>query len=140
MDDLETKARVATDLFEKGAARVKITGTDIEVDWREYEAATGPMSQNVQINVSTSASSVASISNSIQQIVRELNQLGIDAARVPEAKEKLKTLEKELCRPNPRWDVLKRVIHWALDFSRELFLRVAVLIVERYVASKLHGS
>ena len=34
--DLEKKAKVATDLFEKGAARVRITDTDIEVDWKEY--------------------------------------------------------------------------------------------------------
>lgn len=137
MDDLEVKARVATDLFEKGAARVKITDTDIEVDWREYEAATRPVSQSVQVNVSTSASSVASISNSIQQIVRELDQLGIDAAKAPEVKEKLKTLEEELCRKRPHWNVVKQVLHWALDFSRELFLRLAVLMAEHYVASKL---
>ena len=133
---------MATDLFEKGAARVKITDTDIEVDWREYEAATRqspirPVSQNVQVNVSTSASSVASISSSIQQIVRELDQLGIDAAKAPEVKEKLKTLEEELCRKRPHWNVVKQVLHWALDFSRELFLRLAVLIAEHYVVSKL---
>jgi DNA replicative helicase MCM subunit Mcm2 (Cdc46/Mcm family) len=136
-DDLGTKARVATDLFEKGAARVRITGTDIEVDWREYEAATRPVSQNAQVNVSTSASSVASISNSIRQIVSELDRLGIDSAKAPEAKEKLKTLEEELRRKNPHWNVVKQVLHWALDFSRGLFLRLAVLIIDRYSMSKL---
>lgn len=142
MDDLEAKARVATDLFEKGAARVKITGTDIEVDWREYEKVTGqspirPVSQNVRVNVSTSTLSVASISNSIRQIVHELDQLGIDSAKAPEVNEKLKTLEKELRKTSPRWNVVRRILHWALDFSKELFLRLAVLIAERYVASKL---
>ena len=138
MDDLKTKVRLVRYLFEKqGATWVKITDDGIEVDRREYEAATRPESQNVQVNVSTSASSAASISNSIRQIVRELDQLGIDSAKTPEAKEKLKTLEKELSRTSPRWNVVRQVLHWALDFSRELFLRLAVLMAEHYVASKL---
>lgn len=123
-------------LFEKeGATWVKITDDGIEVDRREYEAATRPGSQNVQVNVS--ASSVASISNSIRQIVCELDQLGIDSAKTPEAKEKLKTLEKELSRTSPRWNVVRQVLHWALDFSRELFLRLAVLVAQHFIASKL---
>lgn len=137
MDDLETKARLVMDLFEKGATRVKVTDTGIEVDRREYEAATGPVSQNVQVNVSTSASSVALISNSIRQIIRELDRLGIDSAKAPEAKEKLETLEEEFRRKSPRWNVVKQVLHWALDFSTELFLRLAVLMAEHYLASKL---
>jgi hypothetical protein len=137
LDDLETKARLVMDLFEKGATWVKITDDGIEVDRREYEAATEPVSQNVQVSVSTSASSAASISNSIQQITRELNQLGIDVAKAPEAKEKLKTLEEELRKERPHWNVVRQVLQWALDFSRELFLRLAVLIAERYVALKL---
>ena len=134
---LETKARIATDLFEKGAARVKITDTDIDVTWREYEAATGQVSQAMQVNVSTSASAVASVSNSIRQIIRELDQLGIHAAKAPEAEGRLKTLEEELRKQKPRWDVIKQVLHWALDFSKELSLRLAVLMAEHYVASKL---
>jgi len=148
LEDLQARAAVAKDLFQSGATRVKITGADIEVDWnlwRVYEAATGqspisPASQNVHVNVSTSASAVGSISSSVQQIIRELDQLGIDSARVPEAKEKLKTLEKELHRTDPRWKVIRQVLQWALGFSRELFLRLAALMVERYVASKLQGS
>jgi hypothetical protein len=145
LEDLQARADVAENLFKRGATRVKITGADIEIDWnvwRAYEAATGqspigPVSQNVQVNVSASASSAASISNSIRQIVRELGQLGIDAAKMPEAKEKLKTLEEELRKERPHWNIVKQVLHWALDLSRELFLRLAVLITERYVASKL---
>jgi len=140
LDDLETKARVATDLFEKGAARVKITGTDIEVDWQEYQAVAGPASQRVYVNVSSSASSAASVSSSILQIVRELDQLGVEPSKVPEARAKLRTLEDELRRTNPRWDVLRRILRWALDFGRELFLRVAVVVVEHYFASKFQGS
>ena len=136
MSDLKTKARLVTKLFEiQKATFVKITDDSIEVDRREYEAATGPVSQNVRVNVS--ALSAASISNSIRQIVGELDQLGIDAAKAPEAKEKLKTLEEELRKERPHWNIVKQVLHWALDFSRELFLRLAVLIAERYVASKL---
>lgn len=136
---------MAKDLFKSGAAWVKITDSGIEVDyrvWQAYEVATGhslisPVSQNVQVNVAASASSITSISNSMQQIIRELDQLGIDAAKKLEAKEKVKTLEEELCKKKPNWHVVKQILRWALDFSKELFLRLTVLIAERYVASKL---
>lgn len=140
LNDLEAKARVATDLFEKGAARVKIIGTDIEVDWQEYKEATSPdrsaMSQNVRVNVSTIALSSSSISQAIQEVIRELDKPGVDPTKVREAKEQVKTLEKELQKANPRWNVAKQVLRWALDFSKEIFLRLAVIVVERFLTPK----
>jgi len=140
LNDLEAKARVATDLFEKGAARVKITGTDIEVDWREYKEATSSdrsaMSQNVRVNVSTVALSSSSLSQTIQEIIRELDKSGIDPAKVREAKEQVQTLGKELQKANPRWGVAKQVLRWALDFSKEIFLRLAVMVAERFLTLK----
>jgi len=128
LEDLEAKSRVAVDLFEKGAARVKITGTDIEVDWRKYVEATsgdkGAVFQAVRVNVSATALASASISEKIQEIAKGLEQSGVDPEKVPEAKAHLDTIEKELKKTRPRWNVTRKVLRWALDFSEEIFLRL----------------
>ena len=140
LENLEAKARVATDLFEKGVARVKITGTDIEVDWREYAEATSgdrsAVSQTVKVNVSTTALAVSSISERIHEIAGELDKSGVDSKKVLEAKQRLETLEKELKKTNPRWKVAKQVLRWSLDFSKELSLRLAVIVAERFMTAK----
>jgi len=140
LEDLEAKARVATDLFEKGAARVRIIGTDIEVDWREYEEAIrgnrSAVTQTVKVNVSTTALAASSISEKIHEVAKELDKPGVDFSKVPEAKARLKTLEKELKKTSPRWNVVKQVLRWALDFSKEMFLRLAEIVAERFLMPK----
>lgn len=135
--DLERRAKVATDLFEKGAALVKITDTGIEVDWREYSAITGgskgTVSQTVKVNVSATAKASSSISVVFREIITQLQNYDIEPDKIPEAKIKLNTLEKELSKKNPRWNVVKQVLGWALDCSKELFLRLSVILAEYYV-------
>ncbi len=135
IQDLQAKARVATDLFEKGAARVKITGTDIEVDWQEYEEATidrRPVSQTVKVNVSALATSSINLSQQIQQIVRQLEQKELDPVRLETAKKQLVSFEEELQRPKPRWPKVRKILRWALGLGEELFLRLAVMWAQRH--------
>jgi len=136
-DDLQTKARIATDLFEKGAARVKITGTDIEVDWREYTEVTkslaNPVSQTVIVNVSSSSKSSSYISQKIRNISDSIDSSPHYSKKSVEAKKQLQTLENELEKPKPQWKVAKKVLQWALDFGKEVFLKIALLVAERYM-------
>lgn len=140
LTDLERKAKIAVDLFEQGAARVKIIGDDIEVDWREYQDAVGAdrgaVSQTVKVNVSATALASSSISHRIQEIANELDKSGLDSAKILEAKERLKILEREVKKARPRWNVVKQVLVWALDFSKEVFLRLAVIAAERLLMPK----
>lgn len=135
IEDLQAKARVATDLFEKGAARVKITGTDIEVDWQEYEEATihrRPVSQTVKVNVSALATSSINLSQQIQQIVGQLEQKEFDPVRLAIAKKQLASFEEELQRPKPRWPKVRKILRWALGLGEELFLRLVVMWSQRH--------
>lgn len=131
--ELEAKAQIATDLFEAGAARVKITGTDIEVVWKEYVEATTsggtPVSQAVNVNVSAVAQASISVSQSIEQILTDLPTMSIDPAIVGQAREQLEKLREESKRRRPRWNVVKSVLQWALEYSTELSLRLAPVVV-----------
>ena len=135
IDDLQAKARVATDLFEKGAARVKITDTDIEVDWREFQDATtdkGPVSQTVNVNVSAVATSSVNLSQQIEQIIRQLEQKQLNPARLETARKQLARFEEELQRPRPRWTKGKQILKWALSLGEELFLRLVTMWAQRH--------
>ncbi len=138
--DLKIRAQVATDLFERGAAKVRIADSEIEVDWRDYtEAVTGSAEpkpqQNVNVSVHATATaqsdSASSLSAVFKEIEKKLPEYDIDPKAIPEAKTKLKTLQKELEQKSPKWDVIKKVLSWALNFSKDLFLRLIVIIVEQ---------
>ncbi len=127
-------SKVVTDLFEKGAARVKITGTDIDVYWPQYKDITSDkkstIAQNVNVDVVAVARSSSSISIEFREIEEQLSNYDIDSDKIPEAKKQIKALENELKKRNPKWNVIKQVLGWALNFSKDLFLRLIVIYVE----------
>lgn len=144
IEDLQAKARVATDLFEKGAARVKITGTDIEVDWREYEEATSgdrsPVSQTVKVNVSAMATASVNFSLQIRQIVNQLEQKHLDPEKLETAKKQLASFEEELQRLKPRWPRVRKILRWALGLGEELFLRLVVMWAQQHGLTGFGGG
>lgn len=48
-----------------------------------------------------------------------------------ECKSKLKQLENELEKPNKNWDLIKGILIWILNFSKELFLKVIPIILQK---------
>ena len=135
IEDLCSKAMVATDLSEKGAARGKITGTDIEVDQREYEEATIDrrlVLQTVKVNVSALTTSSGNLSQQIQQIIRQLEQKQLDPVSLETAKKQLVIFEEEPQRPKQRGPKVRKILRWASGLGEELFLRLVVMWAERY--------
>ncbi len=61
---------------------------------------------------------------SLSQLVEEAND---------ESKEKLKRLEDELNRPNKNWEVIKPILKWILDFSKELFIKIIPILLEKKI-------
>lgn len=50
-----------------------------------------------------------------------------------EAAEKLKTLKGELGKKERNWDVIKSSLIWILNFSKELFLKVLPILLEKKI-------
>ena len=48
-----------------------------------------------------------------------------------EVKDKLNQLETELDKPNKNWDTIKQVVIWILNFSKELFLKIIPIILQK---------
>ena len=140
-DDLDKLDKVARNLLRRGSLK-SITvctpsGYFVEISEAKYhEAAKGgqnPITQifNVTANATATAKSSLSVSQGIQNIMRDLEKYNLAPERLPEARRKLNTLESELDKPNPSEKVIRKIMRWASNFGLELSLRIAVLVAER---------
>lgn len=48
-----------------------------------------------------------------------------------ESKEKLKNLERELEKNDKDWESIKSILYWILNFSKDLFLKVIPILLEK---------
>jgi len=64
------------------------------------------------------------------QINYTINDL-IDREDDKESKSKLIQLDKELKKPNKDWDAIKKTLVWILNFSKELFLEIIPIILQK---------
>lgn len=48
-----------------------------------------------------------------------------------ESKEKLGELRDELEKPNKNWDTIKNILIWILNFSKDLFLKIIPILLEK---------
>jgi len=113
------------------------SGFIVEITVEKYheliKSGQNPITQifNITTNAAATAKSSLSVSQEIQNIMRDLEKYNLGPERLPEARKKLNTLESELDKPNPREKVIRGIMRWASKFGLELSLRIAVLIAER---------
>mgnify|MGYP000417152296 CR=1 FL=1 len=72
------------------------------------------------------------VSNVIKNVLVNIQQSEPDLSRVKDAEEKLTELENELKSKSPKWAVVKNILEWLLNFSRDAFLAVLPVLLERY--------
>lgn len=139
-EDLESIAKVAIDLLKQGATEVKVKGTDIKIVAKK---ATKPgkrhsssPKQTVNVyQVQSSSQSTKSLVIQVNLALVELKDTYSNDERLPEIEEKLKSLEKELKKRSPNKNILKKILRWALDFSWEMFLKIAPIIINKFIAA-----
>lgn len=59
-----------------------------------------------------------------------INEL-IEKLPTEESKSKLKQLDVELTKETKNWDVIKNILIWIINFSKELFLEVIPIILQK---------
>lgn len=52
---------------------------------------------------------------------------------VGESKDKLEKLKEELNKPQKNWETIKSILVWILNFSKELFIKVIPIILEKKI-------
>ena len=137
--DLKAIANVVRDLLKQGATEVKIKGTDIKIVAKKATKPgkrypSGP-TQTVKVQVLASSQSTTSLALQVNFALLELKDAYSNDKRLPELEEKLNSLEKELKKRYPNKNVLKKILRWALDFSWEVFLKIAPIIISKFIGS-----
>ena len=66
------------------------------------------------------------------QINYTINDL-IEQSNNEESKSKLKELKDELDQSDKNWEVIKNIIIWIINFSKELFLKIIPIILEKKI-------
>ena len=66
------------------------------------------------------------------QINYTINDL-INSSNNEESKKKLEELKDELEKPNKNWGTIKNILIWILDFSKDLFLKIIPIILEKKI-------
>lgn len=134
METLQERIKVIVDLFEKGALYVEITDSGIKVSRKEYEQIVGPTSpqpnQIVQLinNISTNIN----IDNRtiINQVLDNIRNNESDPERIDQAEKKLNLLLKETQKKKPKWDKIKDILQWALDFGKDVFIQLIPVLLQ----------
>ncbi|MGO9021893.1 MAG: hypothetical protein ACLQVJ_26440 [Syntrophobacteraceae bacterium] len=132
--DLDTKAKVALDLLDRGAEEVSIVGTDIKVIRRGRENLSHQAGGNIQIvNVDSrsSANPSINISASISIVRQEVERDFKEDERYPEILDKLKEIELELTKPTPDKAKTKGLLHWFLDLDWASFAKIIRIVLEK---------
>lgn len=85
-----------------------------------------------------------SISINMVQVANQLTETTsvIELLKVPqfqslpdeqrkELEDQINTLQTELAKPQPAWDTVKRILTWALNFGRDVFLQVLPYVLAK---------
>lgn len=78
-----------------------------------------------------------SVNVSLQQIIKTIQNLDITEIEKEEAKKVLGELEEELGKPEAsrNWDTIKKCLIWALNFGKDLFLKLLPIILQSQAGS-----
>lgn len=72
------------------------------------------------------------INQTITQILDKIKETEPNPERVKEAEKNLGDFQEEIKKEKPEWSVIKKVLAWLLEFSRDAFLQILPILIERY--------
>ncbi len=134
MESLKKCTKVIVDLFEHGASYVEICDAGIKVSKKEYEQIVGHNShkQNQIVQLINNISTNIKITNEtiINQVLSDIINNESNQRRIKEADKNLKLLLEETQKKEPRWDVIKNIFKWALDFGKDVFIQLIPVLLQ----------
>ncbi|MFC1698522.1 hypothetical protein ACFL1I_00990 [Candidatus Omnitrophota bacterium] len=132
--ELELKVKVAMDLLKEGAEEIVIIGPNLKVVRRPQMRGASPVQVNVNAASLAQSSARASVTISVKLklALEELrDRFKADPEKIEQIEQKTAVLEKELSKESPNKSTLKKILKWAMDFSWEVFCKLAPVIIEK---------
>ena len=135
-DELETKAKIITDLMEKGAEEITIVGDNIKVTKNLYQKMIKgnypehSQTQIVNVTLQTTAQNITKINLQIDKAFENLKSLDIMKDRIDELEHNIEIIKSELSNKKPDKNKLLNVIKWACNIGWEVFSKLAPIILK----------
>lgn len=91
-----------------------------------------PSFQNPNIQIINNLSTQVNIDNKtfINNIMNQLREDGKSNPELRKAEKKLNELNNELQKRRPKWDKIKKIIIWALDYGKDFFIQLLPLFLK----------
>ena len=98
--------------------------------FKELEGTTPFQNPNIQI--------INTINNNIQidnktiinNIIKGLKDEGRGHGELQNVRNKLNELDKEVQKKKPKWDKIKKIVIWALEYSKDFFVQLLPLLLK----------
>ena len=135
-DELETKAKIITDLMEKGAEEITIVGDNIKVTKNLYQKMIKgnypehSQTQIVNVTLQTTAQNITKINLQIDKAFENLKSLDIMKDRIDELEHNIEIIKSELSNKKPDKNKLLNVIKCACNIGWEVFSKLAPIILK----------
>lgn len=79
-----------------------------------------------------SVSVLVDIDNAVRSIIDDIKANEPSEERLKEAEERLEQFKEEVKKEKPSWSVIKKILEWALNFGRDVFLQILPILLEKY--------
>lgn len=91
-----------------------------------------PSFQNPNIQIINNLSTQVNIDNKtfINNIMNQLREDGKSNPELRKAEKNLNELNNELQKRRPKWDKIKKIIIWALDYGKDFFVQLLPLFLK----------
>lgn len=111
-----------------------ITGfiTELELDVIDKPKTTKRSGISIKMTNTQTVNQNVNVTTVVRNIIQNIQQSEPDSDKANEAEQKLLNLEKELKSQTPKWANIKSILEWLLNFSRDAFLSVLPIIIEKY--------
>jgi hypothetical protein len=84
------------------------------------------------INNTQSNQQTVNITATFNQVMDIISETGKSEEEKTEARGKVDELKEEIEKQNPSWEKVKSILHWLLDFSQKVFLKILPFLLEKY--------
>ena len=90
------------------------------------------ISPKIEVSATQIAIQKTEINQTISQILDKIRETEPNPEKVKEAEKNLGEFQEEIKKEKPEWSVIKRILAWLLEFSRDAFLQILPILIERY--------
>jgi len=128
-------ARLLVYLFENTDADVVEVGDPpIKITRNKFDNIIGKelASQNPNIQIINNIVTNIQVDNKtiINNILNQLENEGKETEELQEVRKRLNELNKEFKKKKPKWNKIKKIIIWALEYSKDFFVQLLPLLLK----------